>query len=334
MHTTGSTLPRIAHAVILAIGSPYHRSQLTYSRPRALLPALGKPLVARAMDRLYRATDIRHYTVVVGEDEGAIPAYLQNHWTPGIQVDFTLHAANDPLLDTLRKLALTQPRPFLLAGYNTFMHSNFPQQLIEHYEGLGEYLILSGTGMSLSHSDHHDYVIADQQRVTTITSEQSTDTAPVILTNLAVCGQPFVDYLATQRKKRTDMLPHRELQTLLRAYVNMGGETRLVPTSWALQVDHDYDLLTLTKYLLDEDQDSHILSELPASVRIIPPVRIDPSVSVGHGATIGPYVYLESGCHVGRGATVQNAVVLQKAAVAANTVVSNVILATRASLHV
>ncbi len=44
----------INHAVVVAIGNAVHQSKLIYNRPRAMLPALGKPLVVRVMDRLLR----------------------------------------------------------------------------------------------------------------------------------------------------------------------------------------------------------------------------------------------------------------------------------------
>jgi NDP-sugar pyrophosphorylase family protein len=65
----------VSCAVVIAVGNIAHQSQLIYNRPRAMLPALGKPLVVRIMDRLYRA-GIQKFMVVVGEDEGAVAAYL------------------------------------------------------------------------------------------------------------------------------------------------------------------------------------------------------------------------------------------------------------------
>jgi NDP-sugar pyrophosphorylase family protein len=117
-------------------------------------------------------------------------------------------------------------------------------------------------------------------------------------------------------------------------YIRAGGTAYIVDTAWLLQIQTDYDLLTLNKYLLDEGQDAHILSELPGTVRIIPPVRIDPQVSIGPGAKIGPYVYLESGCSIGRGATVNNAMILRGVTVVSGETVTNTIVATRARVTV
>ena len=47
-------------AVILAGSNPAHKSQLMQGLSRTMLPALGKPMIARVMDQLYRA-GIRHF---------------------------------------------------------------------------------------------------------------------------------------------------------------------------------------------------------------------------------------------------------------------------------
>jgi NDP-sugar pyrophosphorylase family protein len=125
----------------------------------------------------------------------------------------------------------------------------------------------------------------------------------------------------------------RDLIGMFRSYFDAGGACYLADTAWTLQVDTDRDLLALNHYLLDENLDAHILSELPASVQVTPPVRIDPQVSVGQGAHIGPYVYLESGCSIGTRAKVVNSIVMQNAAVRPDESVTDTILATRARIH-
>ena len=80
----------------------------------------------------------------------------------------------------------------------------------------------------------------------------------------------------------------------------------------------ELDLLAINKYFLQESRDAHILSEIPGSIHLIPPVRIDPKVSVGQAAKIGPNVYLESGATVGQGAVLRDTLVLSGASVAAH----------------
>jgi len=75
-----------------------------------------------------------------------------------------------------------------------------------------------------------------------------------------------------------------------------------------------------------------VIDELPGSVHIIPPVRIDPKVSVGLNAKIGPNVYLESGASIGQDAVVWDSVVLRDASVQPGEVLHGLIVAKRARL--
>jgi len=68
-------------------------------------------------------------------------------------------------------------------------------------------------------------------------------------------------------------------------------------------------------------------------VQIIPPVRIDPQVSVGQGAQIGPHVYLERGSSVGRDVKIKNAIILQRANVPADKTVVDTIISTRGPIN-
>lgn len=321
-------MSEIETVVILATGSPLHHSQLAYSRARSMLPALGKPLVARAMDRLYRFSSIRRYIVVVGEDEGGIPPYLHDHWMANVSVDFVLYSATSTLANTLGGIARRESKPFILASYNSFTHPNFPQRLIERYEQVGDHLILSGSAITLSHGSGHYFAQVEQQRVVKLMPDISSTVQPFILTDFMLCGRAFLDYLV----ELPDLEPPlfiREPMTLANHYLESGGEIYAADASWTLQIDSDYDLLTLNRLLLDEDQDAHILSELPGSIQIIPPVRIDPRVSVGRGAQIGPYAYLESGCSIGHNAVVRNAVILQNVQIPAGQIVADAVIATR-----
>ncbi len=316
-------------AVVLAVGSPFHNSHLTYNRPRAMLPVLGKPMVVRNMERLYRA-GIHNYVVVVGEDEGAVASYLHAQWLPDVKIDFVVQPPTSSLPRILADIARRYARPFLITAYNSFTHINFPDRLLNLHHDLGGSLTLSGAPISLSRATPGAYALVEKAVVKAVLREKS-DAAAHALINLAVCGEEFVSYLSTLVLNTG--LFSKQLLDIVALYVVAGGKTRLAETPWVLQIEADYDLLTLNRHLLEEDQDTHILSELPGSIHITAPVRIDPSVSIGQGARIGPRVYLESGCSIGANATVADAMVLQNSVVPGGSSVVDVIVATRARIH-
>jgi NDP-sugar pyrophosphorylase family protein len=293
-----------------------------------MLPALGKPLVVRTMDRLHRI-GINEYIVVVGEEEGAVAAYLNSQWVPNARIEFVMQTASDSLTRILADVARKYGKPFLVNSYNSFTHPHFPERLLKHVDDYGDSLILSGATTTLSTSKRNFYAITQEKnRVTAIVSEPPADGGKLTLTDLAVVGQEAIDYLTTSLPSTGTF--SKQLMNTFEHYVRAGESAHVVDTAWLLQIQTDYDLLTLNKHLLDEGQDAHILSELPGTVRIIPPVRIDPQVTVNPGAKIGPYAYLESGSTVGRDADVSNAMILRGATVVSGETVSNTIVATRA----
>jgi NDP-sugar pyrophosphorylase family protein len=315
-------------AVILAFGSAFHQSQLIYSRPRPMLPVLGKPLVVRAMELLYRA-GIQHFIVVVGEEEGAVAAYLSNHWLPNVRLEFVIQYSSASLIRTLSDIARQQRRPFIISSYNTFMQPNFPERLLKHSQEAGDALVIGCAHTTLSKSSITCYAALEENHITAITRQKISSNSPIV-TNMAACGQEFVDYLATVTP--TTGTFSKQIADIFQSYIGLGRLTLMAEATWALQVEADYDLLTLNKYLLDDGLDTYILSELPASIQVVPPVRIDPNVSVGQGARIGPRVYLEAGCTVGAQAKLSNTIVLQNAVVPSGEQVSDMIVSSRARI--
>lgn len=316
-------------AVVLAVGSPSHHSQLTYNRPQTMLPALGKPLTVRIMDRLYRS-GFNHFIVVIGENEGAITTYLGSQWWPNVKVEFVLKSNSTSFSKTLSNVARQYRKPFLITTYNAFTHHSFPDVLLRHHQKYPKALIASGASTTLSKSPHHFFAASDNRQITSISVDASSLSSSLLLNDMAICGQDFVDYLV---EHKASPYPN-QLGGLFQDYIQQNGLAYIVESSWLLQIESDADLLTLNKYLLDEGHDAHILSEISDTIQIIPPVRIDPQVSIGQGARIGPYVYLESGCSVGYEATIRNALVFQKAVISSRETISGCIISTRIRIQV
>ncbi len=318
----------IKHAVILAINSPHHRSQITYNRAHAMLPALGKPLVARIMDRLYRM-GIRQYTVIVGESEGAVASYLNKNWMPDVKIDLLIKFANHSLLHLMQSIARQHQSPFIVCGYNCFTHPNFPESLKNQHEGAESDLILTATLKTLSQSKQYHYAIINERKAEKITDTPLRDQYHLTLCDFAVFGDDMVRYLIDLDKNDYKEKTSWQLLSIAAQYLNSGKKGLIAETAWTLQIEADRDLLTLNRLLLDEGQDAHILSEIPYTVQIIPPVRIDPQVSVGQGAKIGPHVYLERGSSVGHDVTLRDTILLSRASIPARKNASGTIITTR-----
>lgn len=317
----------INSAVIIAVSSTNTRSKLREKRPRAMLPALGKPMVVRVMDSLYQA-GIRHYVVIVGINEGQVAAYLNEKWMPDAKVEFILHSTESlPLL--LSKIAHKLNRPFALAAYNSFTFGHFISSLFKYHEEFTDYLILSGALLSLSSdTPYNRYAVIDGDNVKTIISNRPSE-KHFVLTEHAVCGEHFLHYLQNLDAQTAINMDYTWFQ-LVSAYLKtVSSKITLAETSWILRVEQDKDLLTLNKRLLEDSNDGHVLSELPYTAKIIPPVRIDPQVSVGQNAVIGPNVYIERGSSIGYGAKLKNTIVFTRSNIPADANIDNAIITSK-----
>lgn len=322
----------IDSAVILAISSPAHASRLHEQRPRAMLPALGKPMVVRVMDRLYRA-GIRRYQVIVGIDEGPIASYINKRWMPDANVEFVLKS-NETLSLLIARIARKLDNPFIVVSYNSFTFERFVLTLFKQHNEYNEHVILTGASMTLSpDAPSNQYAIMDGGQLEEIVN-QKPDDEHFILAEHTVCGQHFIDHMKNLSEKTASSYGKSWFE-IIKTYSKVeDAKLTVAETSWILRVETDKDLLTLNKRLLDDSHDGHVLSELPYTAKVIPPVRIDPQVSVGQSVVIGPHVYIERGSSVGYGAKIKNTVVLERGNVPADSDIDGAIVTSRGVIDV
>src|SRR5258708_22148122 len=152
-------------------------------------------------------------------------------------------------------------------------------------------------------------VKVDGDRVAAISMESPTQRRSLSAFMLYACGKRILNHTAETAQSDHAMGP------AIRALVASGARVSFVTAEWHLYLNREIDLLTINKRFLREGRDTHILSEIPATVHIRPPVRIDPQVSIGPGATIGPNVYLETGAQVGQNAVIWDSVILRNAVI-------------------
>ena len=291
-----------------------------------MLPALGKPLIARVMDRIYQA-GIREFTIILGEDEGEVAFYL-NKWMPDVKLEFVLEKYSTNLVRTLRPVLERHAPPYFFCLYNGFAHAKLPMRLLSSFEDNPDDLIISGAATTLSTSPNQHFGLVTGNTISEIVLEKPNDDKFMLLSDTGIFGKAFADYILNKQPARTGSLQTTFLD-VTRTYLAAGGKASVVDSGWNLRITSDQDLLTLNRHLLHDLQDAHLLSELPYTVQIIPPVRIDPQVNVGQGARIGPNVYLERGSSVGQGAVLKDCIVLSNVKVPATATIEDSIISTR-----
>jgi UDP-N-acetylglucosamine diphosphorylase / glucose-1-phosphate thymidylyltransferase / UDP-N-acetylgalactosamine diphosphorylase / glucosamine-1-phosphate N-acetyltransferase / galactosamine-1-phosphate N-acetyltransferase len=300
----------IQQAVILAAGRGSRLGSLTRDRSKAMLPVLGKPIVVRVMDRL-REAGIKNFVVVLGEHEGGVAGYLSSSWYPDTKVKYALQITPTGAVDALQLAAPHITGPFVLASVDNVTSLDHVQSLVRCYQQHPDTLAtLSLIAASADEIRQSSGVVLDGNRITAI-EDQGGSLASFML---YAFSKDILTYLP---RVKVSPRGERELISAIQFGLTEGKHVSYVIAEWRQHLAREWDLLAINKRLLQEGRDTHILSEIPNTVRIISPVRIDPNVSVGQNARIGPNVYLETGSTVGQGATIEDSMVLTGAIVPA-----------------
>ncbi len=315
----------IEQAVILAAGRGVRLGPLTEDRPKAMLPVLGKPIVARVMDRI-RDAGIKRFVVVVGEHEGAIAAYLNSSWHPEVEIKFVLQTEATGTADAIAAAERCLDGPFLLSSCDNLTPPGFTSALIERFGEWDGDMVIGLVRAPADEIRHSAAVTIDGDRVIGITEkpDEPQDGFAGIL--VYACGLRVLDYL---KRVPVSLRGEREASQAVQMLIEDGGKVGYCIADWRLHMTTDLDLLHINRQLLREGVDAHILSEIPMSVEIVPPVRVDPGVSVGQGARLGPGVYLETGSVVGQNAVVEDSVILSGGIVRAGEQIRGQIISAR-----
>jgi NDP-sugar pyrophosphorylase family protein len=305
----------IQQGVILAAGRGTRLGQLSKDRPKSMLPVLGKPIIVRVMDRL-REAGIRRFVVVIGENEGAVAAYLSSSWYPDTEIKFALQAIPTGTVDALQLATLHIDSPFLLTSVDNLTTTDHIQNLMARFaEPPGQIATLSLLPATPDQIRRSADVIIENDQVIAIEEKPAEPRGAWAAIMVYAFSKKFLDYLP---QVKVSPRGEREIVSAIQAGLADGGRVNFAITDSRLHLTREMDLLTINRSFLQEGRDTHILSEIPGSVTITPPVRIDPHVSVGQGARIGPNVYLESGTTVGQGAVIENSIVLEGGVVPAH----------------
>jgi NDP-sugar pyrophosphorylase family protein len=304
----------IEQAVILAAGRGKRLGLLTKDRPKSMLPVLGKPIMVRIMDRL-REVGIRRFVVVIGENEGGVAAYINSSWYPDTEVEFALQAVPTGTVDALSLAAPHLDGPFLLTAVDNLTSVEHVQNLIRcHDHSSDQVAVLSLLPATPDQIRMSCDAVIEDDRIVAVEEKPEHPRGSHAAIMLYAFAPRFLDYLPSVRISPRG---EREIVSAIQASIAAGQKVGYAVTEWRLHLTRELDLLAINRQFLQEGRDAHILSEIPDSVQIASPVRIDPKVSVGREARIGPNVYLESGATIGQGAVLENTVVLSGGVVSA-----------------
>jgi NDP-sugar pyrophosphorylase family protein len=298
----------VEHVVVMAAGEGRRMGDLTRTRPKAMLPILGKPMIARVMDGFYQV-GVRRFTVVVGQHEGSVAGWLSRKWHPDAALHFVPQGYRRGTAAALLAARDTIDGCFILTSCDNLIPERHAARLVGHFEARpGDVAVLSLIYAPDQVATSAGVLLAPDGHVASI-AEKPTDAHPNFLTSFSVYGfaPHILDYL--------DRVPmsasgERVLTDAIQAMIDDGLAVGHTEAEWRQHLTHPEDLLQVNMRYLSELNETSLLSELPPSVQVISPVRVDSGVTVGQGVRLGPNVYLEAGSVVGQAAELSYCVVL------------------------
>ncbi len=299
----------IEHVIVMAASPTGQMEPLTRTRPKAMLPIMGKPMIARVMDGYYKA-GIRRFTVVVGEGEGSVAEWLHARWHPDAKLAFALRGHLRGTASTLFAARSLIDGPFIIAHCDTLVPEEHVTNLCQYFESHP----VDATVLSLHHAPEQAVeaasVLLDPRGHVIYISERPSDAHQAHMTALPVYGftPRVLDYL--ERVPITEESGERVLTTAIQMMIDEGHTVGAAEAEWAISLRNPDDLMQANRHFLAQLSAPSLLSDIPTSVEIIPPVHIDPGVVVRAKAHIGPYAYLETGSVVGPETVIRDSMVL------------------------
>jgi len=301
----------IDHVIVMAASPGHGMEALTRTRPKAMLPLVGMPMIARVMDGYYKA-GIRRFTVVVGETEGAAAAWLSTQWHSDIRLQFAPQGHQRGTAATLFATRGLIDGPVIVAPCDVLVPEEHVKQLALYFETHpGDSVVLSlfyapddqeqGIGVFLDPRGNVMYI-----------SEVPTGAHQDNMTALPVYGfTPHVlEYL--DRVPVKEESGERVMATTIQSMIDGGQVVGGLETGWRTHLNEPDDILTASILLMARYDHAVLNSPIPDTVKIVPPVHIDPGVTVVAGAEIGPNVYLEAGTVIGANTIISESVVLAR----------------------
>lgn len=299
----------IDHAIVMAASPGRKMEQLTRTRPKAMLPILGNPLIARVMEPLYQA-GLRRFTIVMGEREGDIATWLHEHWHKDVSLGFALQGHQRGTASTLFATRHLIDGPVIITSCDVLLQPGHIAGLRSYFEVRSVDVAALSLFTAPDEAAEVAGVLLDPRGQVFFISEKPMGAHQDHRVALPIYAftPRVLEYL--DRVPLDKISGERVLSAAIQLMIDDGGLVGALEAPWRLRLDAPDDLRAANVHFLSQSGQSVIESKLPDSVRIIDPVYIESAVSVGMNAVIGPNTYIESRSVIGAGTHIHGSVVL------------------------
>jgi len=313
-------------AVILAAGQGTRLGTLTARRSKAMMPIVGKSMIARVIDMLAVEGAEQFIVVVHPTDQELIDELEQSPRAGRIRLAYQEERLGtaDAVESATPQIQADGAREFLLASCDNLYPQGHVSRLITHRRRFGLDAALTLNWASHQEAMSSAVVVMRKGLVQDIIEKPRHQQIPshgrgsraLTAPSLYVLSKRILDCLP---KVRLSSRREREFPDALRLLIADGGTVGGQIVETRMTLTRREDLLAINRHFLKTTLDrAAIEADIPADVSVVPPVLIEGGAQVGPKCKIGPEVYLETDSRIHREAVIRRAVVLRGASVEAN----------------
>ena len=299
-------------SVILAAGKGSRLHPITLERSKAMLPILGKPIVARVMETLLE-NGLRDFVLVVSPDDREIVKYFEAESSLDVRLQFAVQAERRGMADALSCAAPLVGDDFLLTACDNLVSGAEIRGMLALWNSTlqpGGILALMDVTPEKIGSVGIVELEGEWVRHIVEKPDPARVSGNIASMPLYIFSKRILDYLP-----EVPLSPRGEyeLQDAIQMLIERDGRVRGSHAAGRLTLTSPADLLALNRHYLVNGNANHYGA--PQSVgeasKLIPPLHIEAGVVIGAECVIGPNVYIERDCRIGDGVAIRESVLLR-----------------------
>lgn len=315
-------------SIILAAGKGSRLHPITTSRTKAMLPVLGKPMVARVIETI-AGSGIRDFILVVSPEDRDITHYFTRESRLEVDIQFAYQPKRLGMADALKQAFPLIYDDFILSACDNLVSASDMEQMISAWRRSSEWgALLSLVEVPSDLTSRSGIVTLEGDRVTRIIEKPEPGMAPSNLASMPLyCFSKQI--LAYLPKVKLSPRGEYELQDAIQMMIDQNSNVYGIRMQSRLTLTTAADLLAINRHFLESGYGHPQIA--PRSVgpgtRLVTPLYIEMGTVIGSNCTIGPNVYIEQNVKIGDGVTLRDAVVLRDATIPEGEELANQVVA-------
>jgi len=285
-------------ALILAAGRATNLEPLTATRPAAMLPVCGEPIIGHQL-RMLRATGVTQAVVVVGHQSDCLTTFLGNGDAYDMQIQYAYQPEPQGVGDAVaRARTLFSPTEHFVLVYGDIISAdNIFDTLRSTFTSFRA--PVAAVALAQSTVRYGNIYMDQQMRIRRIIEKpEGREMGNYVLAGAYILPAVFFELLELAANDFLDALDRLNQQHALYASI--------WESEW-MDLYRPWDLLAANRMIMDTWTHARISSSvsIEGTGMIQGPAVIDEGVKIASGATIHGPCFIGRGCYIGNNALVR-----------------------------